>query len=94
MHITGTFEAQSAIEVWGAVTIDGYMSVHPFSSFLNNPLEEGEARRARADKINRKCKSLTAYGSITTVGDQSWYEVEGEETVWGAKLIERDDYQG
>lgn len=25
LHITGTFEAQSAIEVWGAVTIDGYM---------------------------------------------------------------------
>lgn len=37
LHITGTFEVQSAIEVWGAVTIDGYMFVHPFSNFLNSP---------------------------------------------------------
>ena len=29
-----------------------------------------------------------------TIGDESWYEVEETETVHGAKLIQRDDYQG
>jgi len=43
---------------------------------------------------NRKCNKLTAYASLTTVGDQSWYEVEDTETVWGAKLIQHDDFEG
>ena len=42
----------------------------------------------------RKCNKLTAYGSLITVGNESWYEVEDEETVWGAKLIQRDDFEG
>lgn len=41
---------------------------------------------------NRKCKSLTAYASLTTVGDQSWYEVEEDEVVHGAKLVQRNDW--
>jgi len=42
------------------------------------------------DLENRKCRTLTAYASLTTVGDQSWYEVEEGETVHGAKLIQRN----
>ncbi len=42
------------------------------------------------DDNNRKCRTLTAYASLTTVGDQSWYEVEEGETVHGAKLIQRN----
>ena len=49
---------------------------------------------SEVDPRLRKCKSLTAYASVTTIGDHSWYEVEETETVHGAKLVQRDDYQG
>ncbi len=42
---------------------------------------------------HRKCKNLTAYGSVTTVGDESWYEVEETATVWGAKLVRRTEHE-
>ena len=40
---------------------------------------------------HRKCKNLTAYGSITTIGDDSFYEIDETETVWGAKMIRRTE---
>ncbi|KAJ9155083.1 hypothetical protein NKR23_g2366 [Pleurostoma richardsiae] len=40
-----------------------------------------------------KCKSLTAWSSLTTVGDESGYEVEEEEKIWGAKILNRDELQ-
>ena len=40
---------------------------------------------------NRKCKNLTAYASITTVGDESYYEVDEPETVWGSKMVRRTE---
>jgi len=42
---------------------------------------------------DRKCKNLTAYGSITTVGDESFYEVDEAEKVWGAKMIRRTEHE-
>jgi len=41
----------------------------------------------------RKCQSLTAYASVTTV-DESWYEVTEGENVHGAKLVQRSNYSG
>jgi hypothetical protein len=48
-------------------------------------------REIRSDLLDkcRKCRTLTAYASLTTVGDQSWYEAEEGETVHGAKLAQR-----
>lgn len=55
------------------------------------PIGARVSRRKVADDLdNRKCRTLTAYASLTTVGDQSWYEVEEGETVHGAKLIQRN----
>jgi len=51
-----------------------------------------EGERLTRYKTNRKCKSLTAYASLTTVGDESWYEVEEDEVVHGAKLVQRNDW--
>jgi hypothetical protein len=39
---------------------------------------------------NRKCKTLVAYSSVTTVGDESSYEAEEGETIWGARMIRRN----
>lgn len=63
LKINGTFIVNAPVEVWGALTINGYL----------------------------KCQSLTAYASLTTVGDQSWYETEEGEVVHGAKLIQRNN---
>jgi hypothetical protein len=47
---------------------------------------------ADSNMQHRKCKTLTAYASLTTVGDESWYEAEQGETVHGAKLVQRNSY--
>ena len=41
----------------------------------------------------RKCKNLTAYGSVTLIGDDSYYEAEEGETVWGAKMVRRTEHE-
>ncbi|KAH7354454.1 hypothetical protein B0T11DRAFT_342524 [Plectosphaerella cucumerina] len=40
-----------------------------------------------------KCRSLTLYGSLTLIGETSGYLVEGQEEVWGAKMLRDEEVQ-
>jgi cytoskeletal protein CcmA (bactofilin family) len=80
----------------GSALISGKVKIMGKLQVVGNFHAEDEIEVWGAVIINghMKCKKLTAYGSVTTVGDQSWYEVEESETVYGAKLIQTNDYDG
>jgi hypothetical protein len=46
-----------------------------------------------ADIWDRKCRNLTLYGSLTLIGETSEYLVEGQEEVWGAKMLRDEEVQ-
>lgn len=80
---------------WKFGALSPLMGICKFNFLVSSSYSSrlGADQRCSRQK-NRKCKTLTAYASITTVGDQSWYQTEQGETVHGAKLIQRTNYEG
>ncbi|KAK4157969.1 hypothetical protein C8A00DRAFT_39680 [Chaetomidium leptoderma] len=80
VKVVGGVVCMDKVKIFGKLKIKGTLEVH------------GDLEVWGALTINGylKCRTLTAYASLTTVGDQSWYEVEEGETVHGAKLIQRN----
>lgn len=64
------------------------MSWHPLS-IARETKETDKAIR----QPYRKCKSLTVYGSLTTIGDHSGYQVDEPETIWGSRIAKTEDYE-
>ncbi|KAH8880728.1 hypothetical protein GQ53DRAFT_523462 [Thozetella sp. PMI_491] len=84
VQITGNMVCVDKVKIFGKLSIVGSFECH----------KEIEVWGALTIDGCMKCKTLTAYASVTTVGDHSWYQAEESETVYGAKLLQRDDYQG
>lgn len=42
-------------------------------------------------EVDRKCKKMILYGSLTLIGENSGYQVEGEEKIWGAIISREED---
>lgn len=38
----------------------------------------------------RRCKKMTLYGTLTIIGENSGYQAEEEEKIWGA-IISREE---
>ncbi|OAA58544.1 hypothetical protein SPI_06617 [Niveomyces insectorum RCEF 264] len=81
IDIVGYVYCASRIKIFGKLTVNGHLEV----------ADNIEVWGAVVIQGYMKCKSLTAYASVTTVGDDSYYEVEDSETVWGAKLVRRTE---
>ncbi|KAK3379369.1 hypothetical protein B0T24DRAFT_519700 [Lasiosphaeria ovina] len=84
VKIKGSALCADKVKIFGKLKVEGTLEV------------QGEIEVWGALTINGylKCKSLTAYASLTTVGDHSWYEIEETETIHGAKLVQRTNYEG
>ncbi|KAK4224146.1 inhibitor of growth protein 3 [Podospora fimiseda] len=82
VKISGSAVCADKVKIFGKLKINGTLEV------------AGDLEVWGALTINGylKCRTLTAYASLTTVGDQSWYETEHGEKIHGAKLVQRSNY--
>ncbi|KAJ0325899.1 hypothetical protein Brms1b_000113 [Colletotrichum noveboracense] len=86
LRVTGTCEAKE-LEIYGNTTIIGFLQVTdaPFLfSWSTTVIVMLTVPRCR------KCKKMTLYGTLTIIGDNSGYQAEEEEKIWGA-IISREE---
>ncbi|KAL8331248.1 hypothetical protein RB593_001949 [Gaeumannomyces tritici] len=79
MRVTGDALFRSKVEVYGTLEIVGNVEI----------ADTIEVWGAVSIHGHLKCRTLVAYSSVTTVGDESSYEAEEGETIWGARMIKR-----
>ncbi|KAH6850285.1 hypothetical protein B0I37DRAFT_413694 [Chaetomium sp. MPI-CAGE-AT-0009] len=79
VKVRGAVVCKDKVKIFGKLKITGTLEVHGDLEVWGKLTIDGYL----------KCRTLTAYASLTTVGDQSWYEVEEGEKVHGAKLVQR-----
>lgn len=79
LDISGTVFCGSKVSVYGQLIVHGHLEVRGTIEVWGAVSIEGYM----------KCNTLVAYSSVTTVGDESYYDVEESETIWGAKMIRR-----
>ncbi|EFX00627.1 hypothetical protein CMQ_7629 [Grosmannia clavigera kw1407] len=79
VDVTGYVYCGNKVQIYGKLTINGHFEVQ----------ESIEVWGAVTIQGFLKCNALTAYASVTTIGDESCYEVVEPETVWGAKMVRR-----
>jgi cytoskeletal protein CcmA (bactofilin family) len=82
-RVVGNVDAQE-LEVWGNMTINGYLYELVHTTLTTD-------MQTSADAEHRKCKTLTLYGSLTLIGQNSGYMAEDAEKIWGSKIIREDD---
>ncbi|CAK7218678.1 hypothetical protein SBRCBS47491_003590 [Sporothrix bragantina] len=90
MDIAGYVCCTGKVKIFGKLTINGHFEVYDNIEVWGAVVIQGYMF-VFPKSASPHCKTLTAYASVTTVGDDSYYEVEESETVWGAKMVRRTE---
>ncbi|KAF6820461.1 hypothetical protein CSOJ01_00717 [Colletotrichum sojae] len=98
VDINGNLVCDGKMKAYGNIHVAGYMSVGDkvkgFGKLkVTGTCEVKDLEIYGNTTINGflKCKKMTLYGSLTLIGENSGYQVEGEEKIWGAIISREED---
>ncbi|TDZ24252.1 hypothetical protein Cob_v003035 [Colletotrichum orbiculare MAFF 240422] len=90
---------RAKIKTYGNIAVNGHLSVKDNMQGFGKLKVTGTCEVAELEIYGNtiihgflKCQTMTLYGSLTLIGPESGYWVDGEEKVWGA-LLSRDEYK-
>ncbi|KAI8278081.1 hypothetical protein K4K60_006518, partial [Colletotrichum sp. SAR11_57] len=93
----GDFDVRDKVEAYGGIEVNGNLSCDDKVKGFGKLRVTGTCEAKELEIYGNttiigflKCKKMTLYGTLTIIGENSGYQAEEEEKIWGA-IISREE---